>query len=82
MFQISLAAARVNAGFRQHEAAEKIGVTAKTLRGYEKGTTAIPGHLLRKLAKLYSISENNIRLPIVDDGEFDEEEKNLNCSTV
>lgn len=31
MFQITLAAARVNAGLKQEPAAEKIGVTAKHL---------------------------------------------------
>jgi len=82
MLQISLAAARVNAGLKQEEAAGIIGVTAKTLRSYESGKTAIPGHVLLKVAKLYKISSDNIRLPHVKDGEFDEEEKNLRCSTV
>lgn len=82
MLQISLAAARVNAGFKQEEAAKSIGVTAKTLRGYETGKTAIPGYLLFKAARLYNISSDNIRLPQVDDGEYNEEENFLNCSTV
>lgn len=83
MFQISLAAARVNAGLKQEPAAEKIGVTAKTLRNYERGTTAIPGRILRKAAKVYGIPEEMIRLPIVDDGEFDEDEEFfLKCATV
>jgi len=82
MFQISLAAARVNAGLKQEEAAKKIGITAKTLRNYERGKTAIPGHILRKAAKIYNIPEDLIRLPIVDDDVYDEEEKNLSITTV
>lgn len=72
MLKISLAAARVNAGLQQDEAAELIGITAKTLRNYEKGVTAIPAVTLRKIANAYKISEENIKLPIVDDGEYDE----------
>lgn len=82
MLRISLAAARVNADMQQEEAAKKIGVTAKTLRNYEKGTTAIPATTLRKASIIYSIPEENIKLPIVDDGEFDESEFFLNISAV
>lgn len=69
--QISLAAARVNSNMRQDEAAKAIGVTAKTLRNYERGTTAIPSHVFKKAANVYNFPEKNIRLPIVDDGTFD-----------
>ncbi|WAA10810.1 helix-turn-helix domain-containing protein [Fervidibacillus albus] len=82
MFQISLAAARVNAGLKQEDAAKKIGITAKTLRNYEKGITSIPSHILRKAAKVYGIHEERIRLPVVEDGEYDEDEFFLNCNTV
>lgn len=82
MFQITLAAARVNAGFLQEEAAEEIGVTAKTLRNYEQGKTAIPAHVLKKVAKLYRVPEEIIRLPIVEDGEYDESDFFLRLSTV
>ena len=41
--RISLAAARVNAGLLQETAAEKLGVTAETLRSWETGKT-IPGY--------------------------------------
>lgn len=80
MIQISLAAARVNAGFNQNEAAKKLGVTPKTLRGYEQGKVIIPSTTLRRAAKLYNIPSDMIRLPIIDDGEFDE--KFLSNSTV
>lgn len=82
MIQISLAAARINAEMIQEEAAKKIGVTAKTLRNYEQGKSAIPGIVFRKAAKVYSLPEEMIRLPIVRDGEFDEDEKNLSNTTV
>lgn len=72
MLQISLKAARVNADLEQEEAAQKIGITAKTLSNYERGITAIPGYLLKKAAKIYNIPEENIRLPIVNDGEYDD----------
>lgn len=81
MFQISLAAARVNAGYKQKDAAHKLGITEKTLGGYERGQTSIPGHVLQKAAKLYDISSDNIRLEVIDDGVFDEDEKNLKAST-
>jgi Helix-turn-helix. len=82
MFQISLTAARVNAELLQTEAAPKLGITAKTLRNYETGKTVIPAHIFRKAANLYGLPEELIRVPIVDDGKFDEDEKNLSDSTV
>lgn len=70
--QISLAAARVNAGLKQNEAAERIGITPKTLRGYEHGKVVIPSTTLRKAASIYGIPSDSIRLHVVNDGEFDE----------
>lgn len=79
-FQITLAAARVNAGYNQLEGAKLIGITPKTLRNYENGVTTIPAPTLRKAAKVYGIPEDYIKLPVVDDGEYDE--KFLNTTTV
>ncbi|GIN38492.1 helix-turn-helix domain-containing protein [Heyndrickxia oleronia] len=81
MFQISLASARVNAELKQEDAARKLGITAKTLRNYEQGKTAIPGYILRKAAFVYRIPEELIRLPIVNDGNYDEDEKFLAHTT-
>lgn len=82
MIQITLEAARVNAKLKQEEAAKKLGITAKTLSNYERGISAIPGYVFKKAAKLYGIPEEMIRLPIVDDGRFDEDEFFLIDSTV
>lgn len=82
MFQITLAAARVNAGFNQEQAAKKIGITPKTLRNYEQGKTAIPGHTFKRAAKIYGVPEDLIRLPNVDNGEYDENDIFLESTTV
>ena len=73
MIQISLEAARVNAGLKQEEAGSIIGITAKTLSNYERGITAIPAHVLKKAARVYKMPEEMIRLPIVNDGSYDED---------
>lgn len=72
MFQISLAAARVNRELKQEEAAKLIGITAKTLRNYEKGVTAIPAQTLIKAAEVYNLPIDMIRVPIVNDEQYDE----------
>ncbi|HDX9589240.1 TPA: helix-turn-helix transcriptional regulator [Bacillus pseudomycoides] len=73
MFQITLKAARVNAELRQEEAAKLLDVTGKTLRNYEQGITAIPGHVLKKASIVYKIPSDYIRLPIINDGKYDED---------
>ncbi|PUB12586.1 helix-turn-helix transcriptional regulator [Paenisporosarcina sp. OV554] len=82
MLQISLAAARVNVGLRQKQAALLIGVSEKTLGGYERGQSSIPGPVLQKAAKIYKIPSDYIRLSNVNDGKYDEEEKILEHTTV
>ncbi|MGE7877924.1 helix-turn-helix domain-containing protein [Peribacillus muralis] len=72
MFQITLTAARVNAGFKQELAAKEIGITAKTLSNYERGITAISGTALKKASKVYGVPSDRIRLPQVDDGVYDD----------
>jgi len=80
-YQISLAAARTNAELSQEQAAQEIGIATKTIGNYEKGKTPIPWITLKKLAHLYQVPEDMIRIPIVDDGKFDEDEKNLDYTT-
>lgn len=51
--KISLAAARVNAGYQQDLAAVKLHVTPETLRSWEKGKT-VPSHeKFLEICKLY-----------------------------
>ncbi|PGV57491.1 transcriptional regulator [Bacillus cereus] len=73
MFQITLKAARVNAGLRQDEAAGILDITGKTLRNYEQGITAIPGHILQKASIVYKIPSDYIRLPIINDGNYNDD---------
>lgn len=62
-FQISLAAARVNAEMTQEDVAKKMHKTKQTIINWEKGRT-IPGTPeLNMLAGLYGISTDNIFLP-------------------
>lgn len=61
--QISLAAARVNAGMTQEEIAKIMKVSKQTIINWEKGRT-IPGiPEMEMLARLYKIPQNNIFLP-------------------
>lgn len=62
MLQISLAAARVNAGLTQKEAAEKMGVSSVTMVNWEKGKTLPDIATARKLAELYEIPLDNLFL--------------------
>lgn len=60
--QISLKAARVNAGFTSKEAADAVDVHYQTLAKYEKDSSDIPFSLLDELSKLYQVPINNIFL--------------------
>ena len=56
MFKISLAAARVNKGIRQGDAAKAIGVMPQTLRNWEKGKTFPKPAQVEKMCKLYGVT--------------------------
>ena len=60
--QITLAAARVNAGLSQVEAAEKLGVSFRSLIRYEKGRTRPTDAMLEKMAEVYGFPLEYIRL--------------------
>jgi len=51
--KISLAAARVNAGYQQDLAAVKLHVTTETLRSWEKGRTVPTYDKFLEICKLY-----------------------------
>lgn len=61
--QISLAAARVNAGYTQEGVAKKMGISKQTIVNWEKGKI-IPGiPEMDMLSRLYQIPQDNIFLP-------------------
>lgn len=57
---ITLKAARVNAGLRQKEAAQMLGVTDNTLRNWEDGRTFPSVPQIKKIEELYRISYADI----------------------
>lgn len=61
--QISLAAARVNAGLTQEEVAKKMGISKNTLVKWEKGVSEPSISQGRKLSAIYDMPLNNIFLP-------------------
>ena len=63
MLQISLAAARVNAGMTQEAVARELHISKQTIVNWEKGK-AIPSFAsLCAMADLYNIPIDNIFLP-------------------
>lgn len=57
---VTLEAARVNAGLKQSEAAEKMGITPETLSRWEKGKSFPTVPQITKLEELYGVSYANI----------------------
>ena len=63
MFQITLKAARVNAGLTQTEVAKAIGKATCTLCGWEQGKGTIDIKIFYKMCKLYHVAPELILLP-------------------
>lgn len=61
--QISLAAARVNAGMTQEDVAREMHVSKNTVVNWEKGKVIPNFASLQVLSSLYNIPVNNIFLP-------------------
>jgi len=61
-FQISLAAARVNANLTQREVAEKMGVSPQTIINWEKGKVAPGIPEIQMLSQMYMIPQDYIFL--------------------
>lgn len=61
--QISLAAARVNAGLTQDDVARAMKVSKNTVVAWEKGMTEPKISQSRELSQLYKIPLDNIFLP-------------------
>jgi DNA-binding XRE family transcriptional regulator len=60
MLKITLAAARVNKGMKQGEAAKALGIMPQTLRNWEKGKTFPKASQLTKLCDLYGVTTDHI----------------------
>lgn len=61
--QISLAAARVNAGLTQEDVAKKMQKSKQTIVNWEKGKV-VPGiPEVEMLSRIYNIPQDNIFLP-------------------
>ena len=60
MPQITLKAARVNAGFTQKEASKKIDVSISTLKNWEKGVTYPKQPHIMKICEVYGIQYDHI----------------------
>lgn len=58
--QITLRAARINAGYTQKKAAKLLGVTEYMLSNYERGITYPNVMVIQEMEKLYKISYNDI----------------------
>ena len=61
--QISLKAARVNAGMTQDDVAEKMHISKRSITAWETGKYPIPFISLSALADLYAIPVDCIFLP-------------------
>ena len=60
--KISLAAARVNAGMMQKDAAQKIGIALNTLKRYEAGKSIPRVDMLEKISLVYGYPMEYIRV--------------------
>lgn len=61
--QITLAAARVNAGMTQEDVANKLKVGKRTIINWEKGTSIPSFADMNMLSQIYGIPMDNIFLP-------------------
>ena len=62
-FKISLKAARINANLTQREAADKIGVTAKSIENWESGKHKTTIDNIAALSEVYGIPLSYILMP-------------------
>lgn len=58
--KLTLAAARVNKGLTQVEAAKKLGISSHALYCYENGRTSPTVEKMEKMAKLYEVERENL----------------------
>ena len=60
MPQITLKAARVNAGLTQSEVAEKLKISTGTLKNWERGKTFPKQPQIEALCELYNVTYDNL----------------------
>ena len=60
MPQITLKAARVNAGLTQSEVAEKLKISTGTLKNWERGKTFPKQPQIEALCELYRVTYDNL----------------------
>ena len=58
--EITLEAARVNAGFNQQEAGNLFGVHYQTIAKWEADNTRMPYEMIEKIPLIYGIPKDNI----------------------
>ena len=57
---ITLKAARVNAGYTQKEAAEKIGISVDTLGNYERGASFPDVPIIERIQEAYNVNYSEL----------------------
>ena len=58
--RVTLKAARINAGFTQQEAAERIGVTSDTICNWERAKRFPKALHIRQIEKVYGVPYDNL----------------------
>ena len=56
----TLKACRVNKNITQKEAAQRVGISARTLQNYEDGITFPPVDIAKRLLGLYDVGWNDV----------------------
>ena len=59
--ELTLRGARVSKGYTQEQAAKLIGVTADTLRSYEKGTSFPNVPTIKKMEDVYGVPYSQLK---------------------
>lgn len=60
MYQVTLEAARRNKKYTQKEAANLVGVSASTIKNWEKGRTQPTQKKIKRLCEVYDVSYDAI----------------------
>jgi transcriptional regulator with XRE-family HTH domain len=58
--KITIKSARVNVGLSQKEAADRLGISNKTLGNWENGITFPPADKIPEICELYGVSYDNL----------------------